>query len=560
MVVTWDTVRADLATAATAPGLHGLGGRVFRQARTTVPVTLPAHASLLTGRWAAGHGARNNGVQTLDPDIPTLAESLKARGYRTGAFVSASVLRRRYGLDRGFDVYDDALPEGAYERDGVDTLAAAAAWMDAQPGRDPRFVWVHLYDPHRPWPVTDDQTDPYIAEISRVDALTTAWTSHLRMERTVLVVTSDHGEGLGDHGEDSHGNFIYDSTMRVPLHVIWGEKVEAPWPAGVDDRPVSLVDIAPTLASLAGSPFPSDGVDLTQTIPDRALAMESMMPALNYGIAPLYGVVEDGQVWISAPRAERYALSSDPGQQQNLFTPDQAPALDERLRQFDWAIDTALSVAAPSDEEAAQLAALGYVQLEGSPDRDIDPKDITDVFGLGLEHRELLTGPGAAERLALLRAMHPTGSLRAQLARIRALELGAPAIREREAALLRDLGRRKEAEHLEGRPDPSRRQRHQLRDRIAQHIQANPADADARYDLAVTLHWLEDDDAEAAYRQALALRPEDAATRQGLAVLLMQRGDFAAAQEAARGLGCLEEKVQIEAGTRTSASSSCGPG
>ena len=173
-----------------------------------------------------------------------------------------------------------------------------------------------------------------------------------RMERTVLVVTSDHGEGLGEHGEDTHGNFIYDSTMRVPLHVIWGDEVDAPWPAGPDDRPVSLVDIAPTLASIAGTHMASDGVDLTGAVPERALAMETMMPALNYGIAPLYGVVEGGQVWISAPRPERYELDSDPAQQDNHFTPDDASTLAKHIGQFDWALDRRSSSAAPSDEEA----------------------------------------------------------------------------------------------------------------------------------------------------------------------------------------------------------------
>jgi choline-sulfatase len=291
LLVTIDTFRADRVGIGAAPAIDRLAasGLRFTSARATVPLTLPSHASIHTGLLPPAHGVRENGAPLADAH-QTLARMLKAAGYDTAAFVGAFVLDRRFGLAAGFDTYDDQIPRdpNATERLEAERPASAVvdraiAWLDrrARPATAagptppappaPFFLWLHLYDPHAPYEPPPEyraraQT-PYDGEIAYADAqlarLLDALSARGQMDRTLVVVAGDHGEGLGDHGERTHGMLLYDSTLRVPLVVV------APGvAAGTRDDAVSLTDIAPTILQAAGvaAPEAMKGRDLLSTV------------------------------------------------------------------------------------------------------------------------------------------------------------------------------------------------------------------------------------------------------------------------------------------------------
>jgi choline-sulfatase len=261
VLITIDTLRADRLRRGLTPSIDALalGGARFDAARTVVPLTLPSHVTIMTGQLPLVHHVRENGV-VFKPGPPPLAGMLHDAGYRTGAFVGAYVLNRVFGLAQGFDVYDDRVPRDPNlgrqleaQRRGSEVVDAALAWLrDVQ---QPFFLWVHLYDPHAPY-------DPpaeflamaggraYDGEVAYADAQVGRVVAALQtkglLSTSVLAVTGDHGEGLGDHGEQSHGMLAYDSTLRVPL-IIAGPGV-AP---RIVDHPVSLVDLAPSLLAIA---------------------------------------------------------------------------------------------------------------------------------------------------------------------------------------------------------------------------------------------------------------------------------------------------------------------
>ena len=262
LLITIDTLRADAvgaygATTGATPVLDRLarGGVVFRQAHAHNVVTLPSHANILSGRLPFQHGVRDNAGFRFPADTPTLATLLKAAGYRTGAFVSAFTLDSRFGLDRGFDVYDDQLegpagPLALPERRGADTVAAAQRWLAQGDGR-PTFCWIHLYDPHAPYLPREPFASrfpgtPYVGEVAAADAalepvlrpLLEAASPH-----TVVVLTADHGESLGEHGERTHGLFAYEATLRVPLILFTPSVV----PPAVVDSLAGHDDIVPTI-------------------------------------------------------------------------------------------------------------------------------------------------------------------------------------------------------------------------------------------------------------------------------------------------------------------------
>ncbi|HTK28216.1 MAG TPA: sulfatase, partial [Vicinamibacterales bacterium] len=235
LLITIDTLRRDRVgafggTGGLTPHLDALAasGLRFTDAYASAPLTLPSHASIFTAVSPPVHGIRTNGLLRLGPSLPTLATILHDRGYRTGAFVGAFVLDARFGLNRGFDVYDDRYgehhegdeTEGA-ERRAEDVVKPAAAWISA--GSSPYFAWVHLYDPHEPYRAPEpfaSQHAPYDAEVAYTDAMVGRLFDSLqaagRLDRTLVVVSADHGESLGEHGERTHGVFVYDVTTRVP--------------------------------------------------------------------------------------------------------------------------------------------------------------------------------------------------------------------------------------------------------------------------------------------------------------------------------------------------------
>src|SRR4051794_28795075 len=345
LLVTIDTLRRDRLGAygnggALTPTLDRLAsdGARYTHARSHVPLTLPAHTSILTGRTPRSHGVHVNGASRLDAARPTLATVLQGNGYRTGAFIGAFVLAARFGLNRGFDEYDDRYPHESdtfkvADRRAAEVVKAAGDWIlraeGQTPSRSPRpwFAWVHLFDPHAPYDAPPDyrrDRSPYDAEIAYTDAMLGQLLDRLRaahaLDRALVVVTADHGESLGEHGEMTHGLFAYNATIAVPL-IVAGTDIHA----GTIDAPVAHMDLTPTVLDLAGVPVP-DGLDGRSLVRpperDRPLYFEAVDAALTRGWAPLTGIVQNATKFIDLPEAELYDLLADPGETSNRVRSD----------------------------------------------------------------------------------------------------------------------------------------------------------------------------------------------------------------------------------------------
>ena len=341
VLITIDTLRADRVGAygyarARTPHIDALAARGvrFEHAFATAPITLPSHASLMTGRYPPGHGSRHNGIK-VDDKVPTLAKALSAAGFTSGAFVSAFPLDRRFGLNDGFAAYDDKMPrEGRKraenERAGRLTVDQAIAWLRlTPPGPGNRlFLWVHLFEPHAPYgdPKSGRPAlDRYDDEIAESDVQVGRVIEALGPEAasSLIVVAADHGEAFGEHGEVSHSLFVYDTTLRVPL-IVAGPGTRPV----VVTSPVSLVDVAPTVLRLLGvTPFDADGIDLAPSFGGAALAArelyaESFAPLLDFGWSPLRSLRRDSFKYIEAPKPELYNLSSDAGEASNIVAAD----------------------------------------------------------------------------------------------------------------------------------------------------------------------------------------------------------------------------------------------
>jgi len=399
VLVTLDTTRADRIgcygdPTATTPNLDRLAAEGVRFARATspAPMTLPAHTSILTGKYPPGHGVRDNGLYALAQEQQTLAEILKAEGYATAAAIAGFPLVAAYGLDQGFDLYDDRLarprdrlfgPGGqpqaqvfGHHRRGALVNEVMLPWLERHAG-GPFFAWLHYYDPHHPrepLPPYDQlhADDPYAAEIAYADECLGAVLDRLQAlglwECTLIVVTADHGEGLGDHRESTHSYLVYEATQHVPLIV---RAPDGRRGAVVDD-PVSLVDIAPTVLDLLGlEQRPAmQGQSLVALLagapaPARPLYAETLSPRLSHGWGELRALYQGRWKYIHGPRPELYDLAADPGELANLVAAE--PALAERL-QAELASFLASHAAAgsapaaPIDEQSRQqLMALGYV-------------------------------------------------------------------------------------------------------------------------------------------------------------------------------------------------------
>lgn len=429
LLITLDTCRADrigcygfpLARTPAVDTLAAEGVRITN-ATTTAPVTLPAHASIMTGLLPPAHGVRDNGAYALHDEYVTLAETLKARGYDTAAFISAMVLNRRYNLAQGFDHYDDDLwaedePSVFMIRDrpAPATASRAVQWLDDrshEEEKQPFFLWAHFFDPHQPYEPRYRNRHllptPYDAEIAQADEGVGMLLDRLRanrdMDNTVIVLTADHGESLGEHGEKTHAIFIYDATIRVPLII----RYPPLFPSGrTYDGPVRVIDIMPTILAATGGKVdaPVQGIDLLPAIegnrppPDLPQYAESLVSEVGFGMAPLYGVRHNGWKWIRAPKPELYNLENDPGELNNLHLAgrEQSAALDAMLQSI---LDDSQRFAKnaksnPLDQETLEmLRALGYL-APANQFRDVggmDPKD-----GLPL-YEKLETARHAAQR------------------------------------------------------------------------------------------------------------------------------------------------------------------
>ena len=393
LLITIDTLRADRLgayghSAARTPAIDALAARGVRfdRAYATAPITLTSHATLLSGRYPPGHGARHNGVR-MDLRTPTITEALADAGFATGAFVAAFPLDRRFGLIKGFRTYGDRMPRGkqgrlASERPGRAVVDEALAWLNRARGRR-FFLWVHLFEPHAPYGDPSDgrpaqaRYDDEVAEADRqVGRLIEALGDDL--QSTVIVLASDHGEAFGEHGEIGHSVFVYDTTLRVPL-IFAGPGI----PAATVTTPVSLVDVAPTVLPLLDvmTTFAHDGVDLApsfkgETAPERALYAESFAPLLDFGWSPLRALRAEGWKYIAAPKPELYNLRSDPNEATNVYAAERprAASLADRVERISTAELTASVV--KDLEAAARLQALGYTSRGSAPSGSRpDPKD-----------------------------------------------------------------------------------------------------------------------------------------------------------------------------------------
>jgi choline-sulfatase len=401
LIVTLDTTRADRLPAygyqsASMAALDRLAreGVVFDRATTVAPLTLTAHTSLFTGLYPTRHGVRDNADAPLDPAHPTLADVLKGHGFRTAAFVGSSVLDARRGLSRGFDVYGDvgavdARTPGKLRRPGNEVVDAALAWLDAA-DNSPFLLWVHLYDAHAPCGPPEPYrsryaADPYEGAIafadSQVARLLGALDARHQLDRTAIVVVADHGESLGQHGEDEHGIFIYDSVMHIPLLV----RMPGATPRRISSM-ASLVDVMPTILDALGiAPVSTDGVSQVPAIrgraaiADRSIYTESLYPQ-RFGWSPLRALRDGRFKLIDAPRPELYDLEADPFEEQNIYADRNvvATAMASRLAIFSESPGPARSDAARVPPELrARLAGLGYVGSSPRIDQRAgrDPKD-----------------------------------------------------------------------------------------------------------------------------------------------------------------------------------------
>ena len=536
LLVTIDTLRADRVGVGTAPAIDALAasGLFFTSARTAAPLTLPSHATIHTGLLPPEHGVRENGAGALAGTHPTIARLLKDAGYRTAAFVGAFVLDRRFGLAQGFDTYDDNIPRDPAatdrleaERPARDVVDRALAWLTSNPQSqipNPFFVWIHLYDPHAPYTPPPEYAarakTPYDGEVAYADAQFARVLAALRasgdLDRTLVVVAGDHGEGLGEHRERTHGMLLYESTLRVPL-------VIAPPPSlGVRaarvDATVSLAEIAPTILRAAGIAPPAaiKGRDLTRALRQTyEMYSETEYPHVA-GWSPLQALTDGRWKTIRAEAGtEVYDLQIDPSEAHDVSAAQQAVAAAMRARAE--AIHGAGSAAqgALSADARDRLRALGYVAAGGSAPASSSAENPAASIAAWNEFEDALSAlsarrPAAVDALHSLASSHPD----------------APVFQSTYARALKDAGRPIAALNV-----------------YRQAARRWPADAALIHDLAVAARDAASaaagplaeslrDEASRADQAALAIDPTSAIAANGLGLLAIDAGKPADAAHA----------------------------
>jgi arylsulfatase A-like enzyme/predicted Zn-dependent protease len=549
LLVSIDTLRADHVgsygyAAAATPVIDALAARGlrFEQAETVTPLTLPAHTSLLSGTFPAFHGVRDNGSFYVGDEVTTLAEVLKAHGYRTGGFVGAYVLDHRWGIAQGFDHYYDDFDLSRFEmaagidaaqRPGREVVDHALAWLAGQ-GDQPFFAWVHLYDPHSPYVPPEPYRSrfpatlvgAYDGEIAATDAqvgrLVDFLTSSGRLANTVIVVVGDHGESLGEHGEQQHGFFVYDASVHIPL-IVAGPRV----PTRVVPDQVRIVDVMPSILELVGVEAPPavQGVSLMPLgrgqRQDLLGFSETWYPRYHYGWSELNAVRDGRYKFIAAPRRELYDTKADPGELHDVAAsnPRVADALERALADMTAKLAVAATPQKPrpvEPEVEERLRSLGYVAATVSratlADRPRgDPKDKIGLYNL------------------LKRAAQD--SVDGQL------EDGITKVREVLAADREVI----EAHTMLGNMNVKARR---LPEAIAAYQKAlaiDPEHEGAAWSLALAyLDAGKLDEARAGFDRVRHLNPRDARPLYQLAALSVRRGDFAGAA------ATLEEGVKLQ--------------
>jgi arylsulfatase A-like enzyme len=398
ILISIDTLRADHLGPRT-PNINSFAehGVAFTHAETQVPFTLPSHTALMTSTYPFHNGVEENAGKVPE-NLTTLASVLKTHGYQTGAFIGSIFLEKQLGLDRGFDTYDSPFsfeafsklsgtmlfaggPHNPYSvrerRPGALVLRAANQWLAARKGQ-PVFLFVHLFDVHQPW-----RLGAYDAEVQSVDQLLGNFRQTLQRDgwwdRSLVIVTADHGEGLGDHGESDHGYFVYESTLHVPLIVHWPENART---ANIHpDEPVGLIDVAPTVLDLLRIPAPAtfEGRSFLDGAP-RPVVSESTYARDCFGWATLRAIREGVMKYIEAPKPELYNLAKDPGEKTNLIHADPATAARLRADLLKITATTAKPTNQTSNPQKTSeaLRSLGYIApgpQSASHTVGADPKD-----------------------------------------------------------------------------------------------------------------------------------------------------------------------------------------
>ncbi|MEW5976845.1 MAG: sulfatase-like hydrolase/transferase [Acidobacteriota bacterium] len=439
VLVTIDTLRADRVgcygySAAETPNLDQLAKRgvVFENAIAQVPLTPPSHASMFTGVYPPVHQVRDVGGFSLGSSHPTLAKVLAEKGWTTAAFVGSAVLKRGFGLHQGFQTYDDRIPEpdvdsparGHADRPATEVVDLAIQWLVRQDGRKPVFLWVHLYDPHAPYQPPSPFKErfgrrAYDGEIAYADSelgkLMAACEKRGLLQDGVFAVLSDHGESLGEHGEFSHGVFLYDATLRIPW-IIAGTGIPAGKRIGDQAR---TIDLLPTLLDLVGGEIPADcqGVSLTPTFSGKPVQTEfayaeTLFPKINMGWAELRAIRTTRWKYVLAPRPELYDLQFDPEETSNVVEqhPQEVANLKTRLLKLLPGEGTTerVVVGKVEPELEKQLRSLGYLSGGSSQQllltgQGIDPKDRLEILKLVEESIGPHSQQPSARRLELLR-------------------------------------------------------------------------------------------------------------------------------------------------------------
>jgi arylsulfatase A-like enzyme/predicted Zn-dependent protease len=535
LLISIDTLRADRLgsygyAGAETPAIDALAARGWRftQATTVTPLTLPAHASLLTGTFPPHHGVRDNGGFYLADHEITLADALRDRGYRTGAFVGAFVLDSRWGLDQGFDRYFDDFDLARYDmstgldaaqRPGHEVIARAVEWISADDS-GPFFAWVHLYDPHTPYvapPEIRSRFPPtlsgaYDAEVAATDGQVARLLARLevdgRLDDTIVVVVADHGESLGEHAELTHGFFVYDSTIQIPL-IVAGPGVTA----RVITPQVRIVDVMPTVLDLLGAPAPA-GMQGASLVPlERGASLEllafaeSWYPRYRYGWAELLSVRDGRFKFIAAPRRELYDTANDPGETHDLSAanPRLADSLERALGELVTRAGRGARPAAPvavDPDVEERLRALGYVgssiASRNLADRPRgDPKDKIGLYSL----------------LKLAATDSVAGRVDQAVDRVRQALDADPEIVEAHVML----------GNLHGKAA----RREQAIEAYRRALALDPEHEGAAFSLALAFREAgRTDDAETGFERVVALNPRNTKARFQLAGLWMERREF----------------------------------
>ena len=572
LLISIDTLRADHVGSygfarPTTPHIDGVAkeGVLFRNVYTPVPMTLPSHCSMMTGTLPPSHGVRDNLHKRLPDGSVTLAERLKAKGLATAAVVSSVVLDRRFNLSQGFDSYDDRFQAqhkigDLAERKGDETTARATEWL-ASHASAPFFLFVHYYDPHDPYEppapfAAQWRDDPYSGAVAFADQGVGQLLEKLKQlglyEQTLIVITGDHGEMLGEHGELNHGFFIYEAALKVPLilRVPGG-------PARQVEQAVSLIDVAPTVVALLGAPAleQAQGIDLSPLLTGsggidagRPLYAETVTPTQYYGAGSLLGVIVDGWKLIETSRPELYDLRRDPGETANLVQ-ERASRAEMLGKELKHVVTTAVQRARPAetallDTDARQrLESLGYLSRGASGPEVVfdrskeDAKDLIPFFRKDQRLSKLVDDKKYTEAKALceemLRERPRFADCHLQMSRIAAAD-GNPAAALAAARKALELSPDSEPAHLQlarllrGQGD--------VEAAIAQYRRAlanHPDSVDARLGLGRALAETGRlDDAVATLGPAAAARPDsaEAATQLGFALARQGKLDDAVSQ------------------------------